>query len=76
MTDLFEKLIKIFIGEFVEAIIFIILLLVAGALPNDNISKQLITMIIVIWAILGIGTPFVIFLEMEKEIINILKVIK
>ena len=67
MSDLPEKLLKIFIGEIIEAAIFIIFLLVAGALPNDEISKQINTLIISCWVLLGIGTPMVIFLEIEEE---------
>ena len=76
MSNLTQKLLEIFIGEFVEAVIFIMLLIVAGTLPNDEISKQIITIIISCWVIFGIGTPIVIFLELEKEVLNIFKGLK
>lgn len=76
MSDLSQKLLEIFIGEIVEAVIFIMLLIIAGALPNDKISKQIITIIISCWVIFGIGTPIVIFLELEKKVLNIFKRLK
>ena len=76
MSDLFEKLIKIFVGEFVEAVIFMMLLVVANALPNDEISKQITSLIITCWVLFGISTPLVIFFEIEKVVFSIIKGLK
>lgn len=73
MSELLEKILKIFIGECLGAIIFIMCLLVANTLPNDEISKQVTTLIVFCWAIYGIGTPIVVFAELEKGINNIFR---
>jgi hypothetical protein len=59
-----EKIISIFVSEFAEALLFICVLLFMGAIP-DYAGKDSITgFVISAWVLLGIGTPFIIWLEM------------
>ena len=71
MTNIGEKILKIVFGEIAGAFIFIVALMTLGTLPNDQISLQLTSTIFVLWGIYGIGTPIVIFAELEKEILKI-----
>jgi hypothetical protein len=66
-----EKIVKFTLAEFFEAFLFIVALLIVGMLPEDNIRNTIQTMLIFSWAILGIGTPFIIFFELEKEIVKL-----
>lgn len=76
MSDLGHKILKIVIGELIGAFVFIICLLVLGTLPNDEISSQLTKIVIILWAIYGIGTPIAIFAEIEDKIFKIFQGIK
>ena len=72
MDDFGEKILKIVLGEVLGAIFFIVLLVVASILPHDEISSQIMKIIISLWAIYGIGTPIVILTELEDEIFGVL----
>ena len=76
MEDILQKIIKIVIGEAAGAFLLIIMLLIVGALPNDQISSQITKTIIGLWAIYGIGTPIVILAELEDAITEIFRRIK
>jgi len=77
MSDLLEKFIKIIISEIVEGAFFIgCILIINSILPSDGIRENMINLILFMWAIAGIGTPIVIFFELEKEVFTFLKVIK
>jgi len=68
MNDFGEKILKIVLGEIIGAFVFIVGLMVIGALPNDEISSQLTNLVLICWGLYGVGTPLVVFLELEKEI--------
>jgi hypothetical protein len=76
MEDISHKIIKIVIGEVAGAFLFIIMLLVVGALPNDEISSQISKTIIGLWAVYGIGTPIVILAELEDAIAGVFRRIR
>ena len=73
MSDVLEKILKIVVGEIVGALLFIVILIVVGSLPIDEISSQITKTILICWGIYGIGTPIVIFTEIESEIFRIFK---
>lgn len=65
------KLVKIVIGEFVEAIIFIIVLIVFQALSEPfPLLKDFIPTILLIWLACGLLTPVLIWIELEKVFSN------
>ena len=76
MSNMLDKILKSIISEIVEAIFFIICLYIAYLLPEDNIRKSIINTIIGLWAIAGIGTPLVIFAELEKEVAKFIQHIR
>jgi len=76
MEDISQKIIKIVIGEVAGAFLFIIMLLVVGALPNDEISSTISKTIIGLWAVYGIGTPIVILAELEDAIAGVFRRIR
>jgi len=73
MEDVGTKILNIVISEIVEALFFIFCLIVVSMLPVDSIRQQISTLIIILWAVAGIGTPIVILLELEDQISPILK---
>jgi hypothetical protein len=60
-----EKIFKIAIAEFFEAIIFMVLLIVFEELPTPFVDIR--RAVYVIWAILGISTAFTIWFEFEEK---------
>lgn len=76
MSDVLDKILKVVVGEIVGALLFIVMLIVVGALPVDEVSSQITKTILVFWGIYGIGTPIVIFAEVEGEIFRIFRGVK
>jgi hypothetical protein len=73
MENLVQKIGKTMIAEIVEAILFIMLLLLTSILPQDNIKEQMIRLVLILWAVAGVSTPFIIFLEIEDRIAELFK---
>ena len=68
-----EKLFATIISEFVEAMFFVCILLILGAMPEYPGKESIIGVVVSIWAIMGIGTPLVIFLDMAEAIADAFK---
>ena len=68
-----EKLIATIISEFVEALLFICILLFLGAMPDYQGKESIVLGVISLWGIMGVGTPFVIWLELGDAISGALK---
>lgn len=67
----FEKIIKIILSEIVEALLFSILIAIVSAFPENSVKQDIIKMLISFWGIAGLATPFVIWFEVENEILKI-----
>ena len=74
-----EKIGKILVAEVIEAICFglIVFALAIGLEDSTGIAKtmieSLINLFVIMWGILGILTPFIIWLELEQEVSKIFK---
>jgi hypothetical protein len=73
MNNLVDKIIKSAISEIIESILFGICLFVAFMLPEDSIRQSIINLIIILWVVVGIGSPVVIFAELERKVSYLFK---
>ena len=71
--DTFEKITSIIISEFVEAISFIILLIIMEAFPSYPGKESIITGVFSLWVLSGVATPFIIWSELLQEVLQGLK---
>ena len=62
--DTGEKIITIFVSEVIEALLFIVIILLFSSLPEYPGKSELVTAMVSAWGLLGIGTPFIIWFEL------------
>jgi len=64
-----DKIAKIVLVEVVEAFIFIVLIMLFDS--TQMLSNQTYV-IYLIWGLMGVGTPFIIWLELEEELARLI----
>lgn len=70
------KIAAIFISEFVEAVLFIMTLLILSSFPDFTGKDSIISFVISAWVLFGIATPFAIWFEVTDIIAEAFKGVK
>jgi hypothetical protein len=71
MPDILKKIITLIVSEVVEGIFFGVCLYVTLLFPDDTVRTSVITSILLLWAIAGIGTPIIIFTDLKEMLSDI-----